>query len=302
MNAVLQHFSTHLLLNVNDYPGGVAIWGALPAVFDTSCEGFDHGVHVHARLEMTSKKSIDATYQVVETICANDVFKIDETAAVHFSMASIFTNPIISLDCAKCSRPITSLGFAAVLPAYEHPCQYCGHVNATPIACVINPIMALKERLGDASVQRPAVVPDRMINIELADYPGGVQIWGSNPSILWTAHRLEESAIHVHAYNHEGKRVVDNTFGRVTLAGQELDIDMIRVLQIQQALPGLLAQITTVYCPECGISQFDQGQQAVIAHTDRTCLQCHCDFTQPPVISNPVWQQLKSTFENFSHE
>lgn len=302
MSAVLQHFSTHLTLKMNDYPGGVAIWGALPAVFDTSREGFDRGVHVHARLAVASKKSIDATYQFVEAICDHQSFLIDETAAVHFTMASIFANPIISLDCSNCGKAVTSIGFAAVMPTTNHRCQHCDYLNTTPIACVINPIMALKTRLGDSTVQRPAIVPERTINIELTDYPGGVQIWGSNPSILWTAPRLEESAIHVHAYNREGKRVVDNTFGRVTLAGQDLEIDMIRVLQIQQALPELMAQITTVCCPACGVAQFDQGQHAVIAHANRTCLQCGGEFTHPPVISNPVFQQLKSVDESFNHE
>ncbi|WBV63672.1 hypothetical protein PGH43_02315 [Legionella pneumophila 130b] len=34
-------YTKNLTLNLDDYPGGVAIWGALPALFDTSNQGFD---------------------------------------------------------------------------------------------------------------------------------------------------------------------------------------------------------------------------------------------------------------------
>jgi hypothetical protein len=301
MHASNYHSTSHLTLNPSHFPGGIAIWGALPAVFDTTNEGFDRGVHVHARMAAASKKAIDATYELVTVNSGNASYLIDEEAAVHFTMSSIFDIHITSLDCMQCGQPLISLGYAAVVPAHEHQCLHCNYLNITAIACVLNPIMALKNKLGDGMVQRPAQIPTRAINIELMDYPGGVQIWGSNPSILWTARRLEESAIHVHAYNQAGIRVVDNTYGSVTLAGEKLDIEMIRILQIQQTLPALISQLAVVACPACGELQFDRGQHAVVAHTARTCHACANAFSHQPVISNPAWQQLINAHEKFNH-
>ena len=54
-----------LLLDPTQYPGGIAIWGALPAVYDTSIAPQDSGVHVHARMVAGGEKSIDETFNIV---------------------------------------------------------------------------------------------------------------------------------------------------------------------------------------------------------------------------------------------
>ncbi|AMP89027.1 hypothetical protein [Legionella pneumophila] len=289
-------YTKNLTLNLDDYPGGVAIWGALPALFDTSNQGFDRGVHVHARLADSSKKVIDATYDRVTVIAANRIFTITEEAAVHFSMSAIFDINIISLVCLHCSQPITSIGYAAVCPSRQHQCNHCGEITTTSTDCISNPIMLFKELIGDKQVKRPAVIPNRTIAIDPERYSGGIQIWGSNPSIIWTAKRLEESAIHIHAYNDNDKRVIDNTYGIVSLAGYKLDIEMIRVLQIQLALPNLALRLATVYCPHCGKEQFDQGIWAVSAHNHRICLQCKQTFISQDVISNPAFDVLTHVY------
>jgi hypothetical protein len=155
-------------------------------------------------------------------------------------------------------------------------------------ACVANPVIELKKNLSDNTIKRKAIQPDRSINIEMDRYPGGVQIWGSNPAIAWTSSRTEESAIHVHAYATQERRVIDNTYGSVFLEGEHLDIEMIRVWQIQKMIPDLKSKISVVFCPRCNSSQFDQGIYAVIPQTFRKCQQCTISFAHEPRISNPV--------------
>ncbi|BCA94402.1 hypothetical protein TUM19329_07630 [Legionella antarctica] len=287
-----------LSLSISNYPGGVAIWGALPAVFDTKNQEFDRGVHVHARKNDRSQKSIDATYSKVEVEWQGHVFEIDESAAVHFTMASIFDITISSLTCNYCHSSIISTGIKAVIPGFIHVCQVCGMINETNYSCVINPVIALKNKIGDPIIKRKAFLPKRSIILTPDKYPGGIQLWGSNPSILWTSKRLEESAIHVHAYNACHKRIVDNTYSQVIVNGEYLNIEMIRVLQIQKAVPNLTKDITTVYCPVCDSAQFDTEMHAVIAHTTRVCQKCSRSFEHPKAISNPALHLLKTIQEN----
>lgn len=49
-----------------------------------------------------------------------------------------------------------------------------------------------------------------------------IKIWPSTPAIVWTLKRPEEVGIHVHAY-HNGKKVLDDTFGSVRYEGKWLD-------------------------------------------------------------------------------
>lgn len=286
--AIYDNYSS-LTLNIADYPGGVAIWGALPAVFDTTNQGFDSGVHVHARLSRTSKKSIDQTFKIVNVIWGDTLFVINEETAVNFSLASIFNHKIISLRCERCHQPILSSRLFSLIPHHEHICNDCGYINITGDACVVNPVIELKERLGDRNIKRKAVLPNRDIKINFDNYPCGIQIWGSNPSIIWTAERPEESAIHVHAYTNHDKRIVDNTYREVYLGGDLLNMEMIRILQIQQCIPDVIAKIDAISCPSCGEQQFDQGIYAVLPQTTRRCQKCTSHFiSREPKISNPV--------------
>lgn len=48
-------YTKNLTLNLDDYPGGLQ-FGGITRSFDTSNQGFDRGIHVHARLADSSKK------------------------------------------------------------------------------------------------------------------------------------------------------------------------------------------------------------------------------------------------------
>ena len=55
-----------LTLDLDEYPGGVALWGAVPPIYDTTRLPLDFGIHVHARCESDGEKAIDGTYRGVK--------------------------------------------------------------------------------------------------------------------------------------------------------------------------------------------------------------------------------------------
>ncbi|WP_454781795.1 hypothetical protein [Legionella sp. WA2022007384] len=275
-------------INLDSFPGGVAVWGALPAVFDCHNNKFDRGVHIHARMTHSGKKIIDQSYPEVELIWQEKRIIITEASALSFTMSSIFDFDIVSLDCSHCGKVLLDKNLASVRPSFEHYCSFCGNLTWTNTRCVVNPVIRFKEMLDDQLVKRPSIMPQRKINLDKTKYPGGFQIWGSNPSIIWTAKRLEESAIHVHAYNSENKRVIDNTYSEVWINGVLLDIEMVRVLQIQKAIHELRFHLTSINCPRCSHPHFDKELLAVVPHQQHQCEQCDAVFNSPKsIISNP---------------
>jgi hypothetical protein len=82
--------------------------------------------------------------------------------------------------------------------------------------------MLLKELCGDVLQERAIVDPvDRRIPVRQARFPGGVQLWGSNPAIIWTSPKLEEGGIHFHGFNRRTLQpTVDETFGRLDVDGR----------------------------------------------------------------------------------
>src|SRR5437870_2815779 len=47
------------------YPGGIAVWGAVLPVYDSTSLPAEEGVHVHARREPDGHKEIDGTFHTV---------------------------------------------------------------------------------------------------------------------------------------------------------------------------------------------------------------------------------------------
>jgi hypothetical protein len=281
-------------LDLEDYPGGVAAWGALPAVFDNHSQEYDRGVHIHARCKDSGKKYIDQSFQEIEIRWNNKSIILTEANAVCFTMSSIFNIEIQSHSCKHCGIALLDQGLAAVKASYDHYCSFCGQLTTTNVRCVVNPIMAFKEYMGDFLVQRPSILPSRRIHLSKDNFPGGFQIWGSNPSIIWTAKRNEESAIHVHAYNQDNRRIIDNTYSEVWVDTQLLDINMVRVLQIQKSLPALLPYLTTIQCPNCAMYHFDRELHAVVPHQKHQCESCYHEFVTSLAISNPAFAILES--------
>jgi hypothetical protein len=116
---------------------------------------------------------------------------------------------------------------------------------------------------------------DRSIEIRQSDYPGGIQIWGSNPALFWTSTAAEEEGIHVHAFRQSNSEPeIDDTFSKVTIDGIGLDPMMVRVLMAQNTLPHLNGRVRSMECGRCGEGLLSTGDLAFTAATEHTCAFC----------------------------
>jgi hypothetical protein len=73
-------------LDLDKYRGGVALWGAVPAVYDRTRRPVDSGIHVHARPKADSEKEIDLTFRAVRLVGKNlppDGIVVNEVDAIY---------------------------------------------------------------------------------------------------------------------------------------------------------------------------------------------------------------------------
>jgi hypothetical protein len=129
-------------------------------------------------------------------------------------------------------------------------------------------------------------------NIDQRDYPGGLQIWGSNPAIVWTAQRNEEEGIHLHAFGQNKKIEVDDTFSELVIDGVKLDPTMVRVFMAQSALPHIEGRVINISCPKCDFPHFDSAGHAFSPHAIHSCANCGHEFQNRgrlrKTIGNPI--------------
>ena len=285
-----------LELNLDDYPGGVAGWGATEALLDTAGKSYDRGVHIHARKEVNKWKVIDDTFKMVRvskpSLLGFAPIEIHERDAVNYVASAILGHNLTYLACSHCGNIHLDADYFAVIPHRKHLCNACGREFFDPFSrtSISNPLMKVKEALGDFLVNRQVVEVDRRLQLRKEDFPGGIQIWASNPAIIWTSPKLEEAGIHVHAYDERGRRLVDDTFGYVEINGYVLETEMVRVYMAQMCLPYLIDVLYSLACSHCGGQHFDRGEFAVKPHQSHECEHCGHTFSSPKrklVVSNP---------------
>jgi hypothetical protein len=281
------------------YPGGIAIWGALNAIYDTTNFAQEEGVHVHARKIPGGEKQIDWTFDLVEVPLSGNrgTFTISGDDGSNYNVATILGRCLTHQSCPECCHVHCDKGFSAVHYHLQHGCERCGHVWTSDTPTISNPIMLLKEMVGDDAQQRPIVDPlDRTVRIDQRLWPGGIQLWGSNPAIIWTSKKLEEGGVHVHTCRKEGVIAVDETFGTVWLDDVRLDPEQVRHLMAQQALKYLRVAIRTLHCPRCKRDHFDKFDQAIVPHGLHVCEHCDGLFDSPEAcVSNPLVTQLEKS-------
>ena len=293
-------------LDPTRYPGGVGLWGALPAVYDTTKYPLDRGIHVHARLRPNARyKPIDDSFSEVNVLTQNSTtVNITEAAAKAFVCGAIFGLNLKHLRCPHCGEPHLDLDEYSVRPHNDHSCARCRLPFQDKELSVGNPIIATKQALGDASVVRPTKKVTRKLNIKQdALYcSGGVRIWGTNPAILWTAKRDEEDGIHVHC--HEACNdvpVVDQTFGAVEIDGIAIDAQQVRSYMVQNALGFLRIALVSLVCSSCGRAHFDAlAPEALTPHPQHKCTCGASLFAGHAAISNPLHDTLRALYANSS--
>lgn len=290
-----------LQLDLGKYPGGVAMWGSVAPIFDTTNQIIEKGVHVHARKSTNSTKSIDQTYRAIAVQgMKRDLFAenfvVSELPAIYFMVSHVFGFDTAVVICPRCGNLHLDKDWFAVHPHKKHLCEGCGRTFSESTKGIGNPLAWLREKTEANHDTQPSKQP---LSLRQADYPGGIQIWGSNPALVWTGLRIEETGIHVHAYADEpGKElVVDDTFRQVEIDGVCLDPVQVRYAMAQSALPHLAGRVTSLSCTSCGVEHFDRGEFAFTPHPNHRCENCGQTMTASgrfrKTISNPMAQSLK---------
>lgn len=267
-----------LRLDIDGYEGGVSVWGAVPPIYDTTRQPMDRGVHVHARSARGEKKKIDQTYRAVHLVSSKRNSQqasliISELDAIYYMVTTVFGFSMRYVECLRCGFPHLDKDWFSLHAHHRHLCAGCGHLFRDTESGIGNPAVRAQEIFGNTSTTYKSA--GRTINFNQKDYPGGIQIWGSNPAILWTAPQQEETGIHIHAMSEDGKEIlIDETFSEVTVDGIGLEPESIRVFMAQRTLPHLSHRIVNIICERCNEPHFDTGEFAYTPHEIHMCMKC----------------------------
>lgn len=291
------------------YPGGIAIWGAVPAVYDTTKSDVEKGVHVHARKTTGGKKQIDDSFDEVVIQSINDqrkevVFSISGLDALHYNISKIFQKNLKSLQCPNCGSLHSDYGYFSVFYHQTHLCNQCGFTFDDYEPSISNPVILAKRLFGDEQQNRKVIVPKgRSLNVVQDEYKKGIQIWGSNPAVIWTSSKLEESGIHVHGFKKSSSKIsVDETFAQLSIDGFDISPEMVRHLMAQEALPFLKPYLASLSCPRCQTPHFDKFDRGLVPHQEHTCEKCNFKFMssneKPFSVSNPLVEIRNKLYKN----
>lgn len=282
--------SNSLTISPLDYPGGIALWGATMAVYDTTAFNLDLGIHVHARKKIGEDKQIDKTFRYVHVKHGDQSVDFDYLAAIAYLSSNMLQKEMNYIVCPKCGFAHLDKDWFSVNPHKKHLCNCCGRIFVHPAPNIGNPLIKAKEIFGDTQIYRNIVKPHRKLEILQRDFPYGISFWGSNSALLWTSSKDEEYGIHVHAYAENNIRpTIDETYDDVVIDGVSLDIEMVRMYMAQKSLPYLSNRVRVLKCPKCGKSHFDEMEKSYTPHTEHRCKHCEEHFkTHMRLIGNPM--------------
>lgn len=297
-----------LELNPKDYAGGVALWGAVKAAYNSTGLSEEEGIHVHARHALgDSHKGIDETVDAVELEVPVNLYEkrkiyVSSETAVSAYISRAIGHDLVSLFCTYCGEPHLDSEWYAVKPHKRHICHACGEIFIANRKTISNPLRGLRQTFEDSDASRSIVRARRKLDAHVKDYPGGIQMWASNPALFWTAPKPEEEGIHFHGYAADKvTRIEDDTFDVATLDGVEIDESQLRYFMAQSALAHLRNRIVNMVCV-CGEAYFDEGMNAFIPHSSHQCKSCGTELFSPTrmkkVVSNPFLNTIEKLDKN----
>lgn len=298
------------VLNISDWEGGVGIWGSLHPVYDTTTD-HNHvaGIHLHARLQENGVKQIDNTFNEIAVATPEiDLFgnikyiTINAEIALAYTASMVLSKEIKCIYCPNCKKPHIDSDYFAITYHKKHMCTYCGKDFIDSEKGISNPIVEIQEIFKCSYRDRIIKFVDKELKINQKDFPGGVQIWGSNPAIIWTANREEEAGIHIHVFKDENgtEAFNDDTYGKVIIDDVILNGDEIRILMVQQSMSHLKGKVNSINCPKCNESHFDKLDHAVIPHEHHLCEFCSSEFTtSTKLIGNPAVEKFIKLQANY---
>ena len=274
----------------------------MPPVYDTTLLPLDFGIHVHARKEPDGIKVIDCTYRAVKLIGDRlpvEGLLVSEIDAVYYMVSSVFGFQVHHVRCSLCGYSHLDKDWFSVHPHRRHLCAGCGKNFRDNITSIGNPIRAVQEILNFKS--RNPIQIKRSLAIQQRDYPGGIQIWGSNPAIVWSSRSAEEEGIHVHAYKQDGGNAdIDDTFSTVVIDGLELNPLMVRTLMAQKSLPHLEGRVVSLKCTDCGSMEFGTGEKAFTPTTANFCSKCGGQLIGPSRLRRTIGNPLIAVLDRLS--
>lgn len=272
-----------LQLNPKDFKGGVELWGVLPPFYDSSKKGVKTGIHVHAWDEIDGVKAIDRTFKEVEIL--STVNNKEKTIGINYADAvDYFAKKILD----------SKLNTNSFTTHYEHSCENCVHEKDNKPNAHDNPVFLVQE-LFDSRIDLADILEDEQtISIDHRSYRRGITLWGSSPAILRTSPKelSEKAGIHLHAYNDDGEREIDGTFGTVIVNNEMIDNTSAQHYMAQNEIPSLRSHLEGLKCNGCNFSHFDKGSRSSHAHTSHNCENCGTIFESNPTISNPVFSVI----------
>ena len=137
-------------------------------------------------------KTIDATFRAVRLIGRQlpaEGLLISEIDAVYYMVSSVFGFDMRDVRCTLCGYPHLDKDWFSIHPHRRHLCAGCGRaLFVTRISGIGNPIRAIQEFQASAFPREPVEAP-KVLSLRQSDYPGGIQIWGSNPAIIWSSEK-----------------------------------------------------------------------------------------------------------------
>ncbi len=265
----------------------LAVWAALPAIVSTMSESEESvGVHVHLRRRGQERKMIDDTYDAVEVRCVSGEFRIESDALTRFSVARLLGIPTAAIRCG-CGLIIDDLVHQSA-PVQEHICN-CGRMSLTSKEVASTPFVELQERFDTAFGARPATLhqPDELV-IPVATLDG-VEIWPSNPAVLFIGDRREDQGLHVHGYrrkNGRQYRCIDDTYSAIRVGNRIFRGARLRMLMAQLAGPLTATTLAEVHCSGCAAPLDAQGKDAFTPTLSHICDCGVTTQTESPVIAS----------------
>jgi predicted RNA-binding Zn-ribbon protein involved in translation (DUF1610 family) len=259
-------------LEIDMADGELAPWGALRPAIAIGEPSLDKGkVHVHHRPGPTAKKDVDDSYDIVRLRHRDQVLLVEGIAAVAYSTSLLIGRSMVPLTCPRCGEVhIDELKFAT-FPHRKHLCNSCGrNFRDTSGPSISNPLAEAHAQLG--LLTPPAPRPARRLVLDRQAY-GAIAIWPSNEAIVSTMQRSEEIGVHVHAWDHSGRQVIDETYSPVILDGEILDEQALRVLAVEKALVHK-EPIVKLACTGCGsgpITPHDTWMEPFTSHPCHVC-------------------------------
>jgi hypothetical protein len=263
-------------LDLDVFRGPVGLWGAVPPVYDTTRLPIDRGIHLHARKSARDKKEIDATFSRVRvrgSSLPTDGLEILAIDAIYYMVSSVFGFEMKQVLCTHCGEPHLDRDWFSVHPHQRHLCAACGRKFRDITRSVGNPILGVRQAFGMKPHKTTSA--NRAISITQSKLPGGIQVWGSNPALIWTGDSAEEEGIHLHAFKKQKNEPdIDDTFSQVTIDGVELDPLLVRLLMAQNTLPHLKDRVQSLSCDHCGESVFSTGEAGFTPVLPHGCVHC----------------------------